>query len=605
MLRECIVIASIASRKSVAVARSIKDLLGFKVVGVAHTHHPHIYSRYFDKVHLIEIDRGNVEWIYTVASIAREYRCVAVLPIDSIDFYMFSKYSYVFEDLGITLVSPKHESIVLVSDRVKCYEYLGDVAVFPKQVYVESREDIEKVYELSPPLVVKDVGDASNPTFHLDYVTAIEDVESRVPVVVQEYVEGVARGYYVLSFNGVPILEFMHQRIAEYTPIGGPSLSARGIVRDPLLIDIGRRIVEKLKWSGILMVETRFSEEKEVYYVLELNPKFWGSIDLSESLNYRFSALLLTLYLHGLEKALDLKKRLAVGNGVFVWLLDSFRYIPKIVNVWLYQLNYFIRNPLRSDVDLTDISRNIVQIATAFKRIRRERNLWRKYLDYSKQQLNVWYERFRKYFSADRKALVLDFDGVIVDLPVNWSKVRKELIARGFLYPWESITRALTRYWYRDRDRYQRLSELIEVYEEKAIDNAEPLIDPEIVRDLSNYVEICVASKQPTKVIEKTLSILKLDKAIDKVMARDSGVGPIKKDLYRECVEKLNAKKVLVVDDNLEYLVDAYRQGYVPMMATNRLYLIARSYRLGIPGDKPSRILDTIRKYIKIYMKQG
>jgi hypothetical protein len=135
MLRECIVIASIASRKSVAVARSIKDLLGFKVVGVAHTHHPHIYSRYFDKVHLIEIDRGNVEWIYTVASIAREYRCVAVLPIDFIDFYMFSKYSYVFEDLGITLASPKHESIVLASDRVKCYEYLGDVAVFPRQVY--------------------------------------------------------------------------------------------------------------------------------------------------------------------------------------------------------------------------------------------------------------------------------------------------------------------------------------------------------------------------------------------------------------------------------------------------------------------------------------
>ena len=219
-MRDCIVLASIASRKSVAIARSIKSLLKLAIVGVAHTYHPHIFSRYFDKVHMVRVDRDSNKWVYLVAGIAKMYQCRAVLPIDFIDFYIFSKNRRYFEDLDIVLISPPHESIVLASNRVRCSEILGDIALYPRQVFIEKEDDVEKIYSLKPPIVVKGLGDASNPSFHLGYETAVREDLTRSPVVVQEYVEGIARGYYALAFNGVPIIEFTHQRVVEYTPIG-------------------------------------------------------------------------------------------------------------------------------------------------------------------------------------------------------------------------------------------------------------------------------------------------------------------------------------------------------------------------------------------------
>mgnify|MGYP001772812784 CR=1 FL=1 len=598
-MAECIVIASIASRKSIAVAKSIKDLLHLRVVGVAHTLHPHVFSRYFDKVHIVKAERDSIEWVYSIVGIARRYGCRAVLPIDFIDFYMFSKHRRIFEDLDIILISPSHESITLASDRVRCWNSLRDIVVFPNQVLVSSREETEKIYRLRPPLVVKNLGDASNPSFHLDYGTAVEDAVARASAVVQEYVEGIARGYYALAFSGVPILEFIHQRIVEYTPIGGASLAARGKVNDPGLVKVGRRILERLNWSGIMMVETKYSDEDGVHYVIELNPKFWGSIDLPESLGYRFSALLVALHLYGYDYALDLKKGLRIRDGIFVWLLDALRYIPKLPKTWLKLLRIALKDPVQSDVDLTDMPRNAVQLSKAFLKFSRERSLWRQYLAKSKKQLRAWLHRYQKFLLSPKRVVVLDFDATLVELPVNWQKLRKTLIGIGLIHPWESINRALVRYWRTDETMYYRLSEIIKKHEIKALDKVKPLIQQRLVNEMKSYAKICIATKQPAEVVDKALKLLKLGSTIDVIVGRDQGYGPIKSVLIRKCVELCQGEEAIVIDDNFKYIIDAYRLGYAPLLSTSDPYLMAKSYRLGIPASKTESLIDTLLKSLR------
>lgn len=593
-MRDCVVLASIASRKSIAVAKSIKELLNIRVIGVAHTDHPHIFSKYFDRAYIVRVDRSDIGWVYTVLGVAKEYRCRAVLPIDFIDFYMFSKHRQFFDELGITLVSPPHESIVVASDRVKCQEALRGIAYFPPQVFVERREDIDSVYSLRPPIVVKNLGDASNPTFHLDYETAIKNALSRAPVLVQEYIEGVPRGYYALAFNGNPLLEFTHQRIVEYTPIGGASLGARGIVKDPRLFELGRKIIEKLRWSGVIMVETRYFDEAGIYYVIELNPKFWGSIDLPESHGYKFSALLVVLYLYGYDYALELKKKLAVRNGSFVWILDALRYIPKIPDVWLRLAKIVISNHTQSDVELTDVPRNVVQVVKALHRFKREKNVWSQYLEKSREQSRAWINRYLRFLSSPRKIAVLDFDATLVKLPVDWVKVRRALVEVGLLYPWESINRAFSRCWSTDTDLYQRLSEAVEQYEFKAIDSVELLAKSTLLEKLSRYARLCIATKQTVDVVTSILKKLGLKDFVDFVVGRDSGFGPMKKSLYSRCAELYKGSEALVIDDGIEYLVEAYRLGYTPMHAASNSYSIAKSYRLGIPSGEINELLSLI-----------
>jgi phosphoglycolate phosphatase-like HAD superfamily hydrolase len=592
-LTKCVVVASIASRKSVAIAKSIKDLLGFKVVGIAHTVHPHIFSRIFDKRHMVKVPRESVKWPLIVAEITSRYGCKAVIPVDYIDFYMFSKYLKLFSERDIIVTAPPHESIVLASDRVRIVEILSDVAKFPKQVFIREPKDANAIYRLKPPIVVKNLGDASNPSFHIDYEPAIAEASKRAPCIVQEYIEGVGRGYYAIAYNGEPLLEFMHQRRVEYIPIGGASLLAEGNVKDPELVALGRRILRRLAWSGAIMIETRLSNEHGEYFVIELNPKFWGSIDLPVSLGYHFPAVLLTSFIHGHEKAREIAQRLFVRNGSFAWLLDGFRLLPKVPSTWFYILRNFLSNPLQSDARPADPAKNLVQVAIALSRFGREKRSWIKYLSSSSIELRYWVKRLAHFLRQERKVLVLDFDETLVHLPIDWQSVRKQMIRLGLVNEWESLNRTLARLWRTNKEAYHRLSDAIVAEEQRCIGNGKEiklLIPRETLENLARHATLCIATKQTTSVTSNVLEMLDLKRFISTVIGRDSGVGPIKINMYRKCLEQTQSSTALVIDDNIEAVIDAYREGFVPILVSSNEYRIARSIRLGIPAGDVKKV---------------
>uniref|UniRef100_A0A7C5UVV7 ATP-grasp domain-containing protein n=1 Tax=Ignisphaera aggregans TaxID=334771 RepID=A0A7C5UVV7_9CREN len=596
-MKRCVVIASIASRKSLAIAKSIKSLLNYNIVGVAHTWHPHLFSTVFRKRYLFEASRDNEKWPKLVAYIAYKNGCEAVIPVDFIDFIMFSKYSKLFNELDIVVTTPRYEDITIASNRVKIVEHLKHVADFPKQVFIKDSSNVEAIYSLSPPLVVKGLGDSSNPSFHSSYETTINEASMRAPCIVQEYVEGHARGYYALSYNGIPIMEFTHQRIVEYLPVGGASLVAKGPIEDPELYALGRRILKELKWSGIIMVETRYSDEHGKHYVLELNPKFWGSIDLPVSLKYHFPVLLLISHTHGVEKACEVAEKLTVKKGGFVWVLDGFRYLSKLPSVWLYMMKKALSNPLHSDANLCDFAKNFAQFIKAFERIDRESQLWMTYLEASKIELGYWVKKFIQFLNSDKKVVIFDLDATLVNLPVNWKQVKSRLINLNLVLKWESINRAMTRLWLSNVDNYFKLSRVLEEEELKSIEklNESSLLVPRsYIEELRRYSSICIATKQSVRVAEEVLKRLRLYDYIDVIIGRDNGVDPIKVEMYRRCIEVLGSSHALVLDDNIEYVVDAYRKGFTPMLISDNVYKIAKSMRLGIPAGPTKTLVKTV-----------
>ncbi|MCC6055111.1 MAG: hypothetical protein LM583_00325 [Desulfurococcaceae archaeon] len=594
---KCCVVASIASRKSVAIAKSIKSLLHYSVVGVAHAKHPHLFSTVFEKKYLFEVPRDGEEWPTLVAWVANKEECEAVVPVDFADFAAFSKYAKLFNKLGVIVTAPSYEDIALASDRVRVVEVLKHIAEFPAQVFVKSLSDAKSIYSLSPPLVVKSLGDASNPSFHLDYESAINEASKRTPCIVQEYIEGIARGYYALSHNGVPIIEFTHQRVVEYLPIGGASLAAKGFIEDPELFALGRRVLKVLKWSGVIMVETRYSEELGKYYVLELNPKFWGSIDLAVALGYHFPALLVIAYTQGAEKAREAAKKLMVRKGEFIWILDGLRYVVKIPSVWLYLTRKAFLHPLYSDIHILNMAKNFMQFAKALTRAGRESRLWAAYLKASKGELKYWVKRFVKFLSNSKRVVIFDLDGTLIFLPVNWCYVRSELIELGFALRWESINRALMRQWHSDSESYYKMSSVLEGEELKALKklNSSFLLAPrEYIGNLAKYAQICIATKQSARVAEEALRKLGIRNYVSAIVGRDSGVGPVKIELYKKCLELVGGSEALILDDNMELVIEAYRKGFTSMLVANNVYKVAKSMRLGIPAGPLKELLKIV-----------
>lgn len=596
-MSSCVVIASAASRKSIAIARSIKSVLRLKVVGVFHTTHPHAFSRWFDQKYLLDVCRDCERWASVVAGVAEKHGCSTTVAVDYIDFETFTKFRELFRERGVMVAGPEYENVITASNRVAIVEKLRGVAQFPPQICVRGAEDVREIHRLSPPLVVKGLGDASHPSFHLGFESTVEEALARAPCIVQEYVEGVARGYYAVSFNGAPLLEFTHQRIIEYSPIGGASLLARGPVTDPALFLLGRRIVEALRWSGPIMVETRYVDEYGQYYVLEVNPKFWGSIDLPTSLGYHFPAVLVAGYIYGAEYAKRLARKLITRSGGFAWILDGLRYTAKIPRVWLRIATSSPLYRYDSDVELSDLPRNTFQLIRAAKRIERERSDWMKYLEKSRAQLSVWMKRFLDVMKSRSKALILDLDGTLVEIPLKWSTVRMQLRAKGLLMPWEGVNRGLTRLWNSNRKSFYNLSKAVEEYEEKCVTKVKKLVHREHLEPLKQYFRICIATKQSHSVAVEILKNTNLHNLTDMVIGRDSGFGPVKVDMYKACIEKLGVEKAIVVDDSIAYLVEAYRKGLAPLCASRDTYTTARSYRLGIPSGPARDLMEIIIEY--------
>ena len=113
------------------------------------------------------------------------------------------------------------------------------------------------------------------------YVNNAEElVEAFTPdSTIQEYLVGTGYGFSALFDHGVEKAFFMHRRVREYPVTGGASTAAESFY-DERLRDHGLKLLRALGWHGVAMAEFIYDERDGEYKLIEINPKFWGSLDL-------------------------------------------------------------------------------------------------------------------------------------------------------------------------------------------------------------------------------------------------------------------------------------------------------------------------------------
>jgi predicted ATP-grasp superfamily ATP-dependent carboligase len=110
---------------------------------------------------------------------------------------------------------------------------------------------------------------------------------SAAPVwpVVQEFVPGSGYGLTALLRAGEPLAVFMHRRMVEHDVGRGTAFAhatpAAESVEMPELREAGLRLLRALHWDGVAMVEFRRSAQDGHFYLMEINPRFPGSLDLA------------------------------------------------------------------------------------------------------------------------------------------------------------------------------------------------------------------------------------------------------------------------------------------------------------------------------------
>lgn len=112
------------------------------------------------------------------------------------------------------------------------------------------------------------------------------------PLLLQRRIHGAGEGVFVLRWRGRIIAEFAHRRLREKPPSGGVSVYRESIALDPELAAAARRLLDGLDWHGVAMVECKRDDITGRPVFLEVNGRFWGSLQLAIDAGVDFPALL-------------------------------------------------------------------------------------------------------------------------------------------------------------------------------------------------------------------------------------------------------------------------------------------------------------------------
>lgn len=116
----------------------------------------------------------------------------------------------------------------------------------------------------------KDSKNASQGNIMLDYSEPL----------IQEYVPGEVHDICVLFNEGEPRAALSQKRIKTYPASGGGGILNQ-TTNEPELIELAIKLLKRINYHGPAQVEFKIDSRTDEPKLMEVNPKFWGTLDLS------------------------------------------------------------------------------------------------------------------------------------------------------------------------------------------------------------------------------------------------------------------------------------------------------------------------------------
>ncbi len=225
---------------------------------------------------------------------------------------------------------PPLDAFRLASDKARVVDMATRVGIrTPRQVRAASAADVVLMagkVDLHAPLVLKpsrSVADERAGRRKFGVLHAADWPEAArlastlsagaFPLLIQERVIGAGAGVFLLVWDGRLVASFAHRRLREKPPAGGVSVLCESTPLDPDLLTRSLELLGQLSWSGVAMIEYKRDAATGEVFLMEINPRFWGSLQLAVDAGVDFPRLLIECAL-GAEPAPVTSYRLGVRN---------------------------------------------------------------------------------------------------------------------------------------------------------------------------------------------------------------------------------------------------------------------------------------------------
>jgi predicted ATP-grasp superfamily ATP-dependent carboligase/protein-tyrosine-phosphatase len=143
--------------------------------------------------------------------------------------------------------------------------------------------------------------------------------------VAESFFPGIGIGVSVLARSGRILAAYQHRRLRERSETGASTRRVSEKV-DPALLAAVRPLAAAAGLDGVAMFEFRVDRRRGRHILLEVNPRFWGSLPLATAAGADFPALWWDLAVHGGEGKADYRSGIRKTDltGEFDRAVDRF-----------------------------------------------------------------------------------------------------------------------------------------------------------------------------------------------------------------------------------------------------------------------------------------
>jgi len=229
-----------------------------------------------------------------------------IFPMTEQSIYCLNKAREQFGK-NIILACPPPEKMEAVSNKYRLFQMAEKLGVaIPETIYVTDADDfLGKRTRISCfPVVVKPAYSKIEDedriiSTRVMYAASQGELdrlyetkpELRYPSLIQELIVGEGTGLFTLYDQDRHLALFSHRRLLEKPPSGGVSVLSESVLLDDEMVEAAGKLLSEVQWSGIAMVEFKRDKRDGKAKLMEINGRFWGSLQLAVSSGVDFPLL--------------------------------------------------------------------------------------------------------------------------------------------------------------------------------------------------------------------------------------------------------------------------------------------------------------------------
>jgi predicted ATP-grasp superfamily ATP-dependent carboligase len=245
---------------------------------------------------------SDIEWIDIINSEIEKHAITVVLPIAEQEILFFIKNKEQISSLALISPLPNLKDFETAVDKRKLSDFAKIHNIpHPNSFYFTSGTDTQGILsQIKFPILIKPL--------HLKGGDGIQKINARDTfqkylekandnLFVQEYIEGYDIDCSVLCLNGKILSHTIQKGNLKGDNDFAPQL-AFDFFQNEEVLEVAKLTMSKLNWSGIAHLDMRYDTRANNFKLIEINARFWGSIEGSMFAGINFADHVIRLALN-------------------------------------------------------------------------------------------------------------------------------------------------------------------------------------------------------------------------------------------------------------------------------------------------------------------